>query len=146
MARLVPWLRTHLVALAVVLTALVGMAGAFAFARPKYQPRVSIQTVRMSSEPHYTAAQVTDAFAQQGITLLRRSSQSGTTFFADKRPGAKDDAFLVTVFSPGATVGFGTSDPKPLYEKRVGNVHVSYGGNSTTFAARVARAAANIQR
>jgi hypothetical protein len=143
-----PWLRTHLVAVALVAVAVVGTAGVFTLARPTYDPRVTIENVDMSFESHYTGAQVTKAFAAHGIGLIRRSSDHGTTWFADKPLGVKDDAFLVTIFNPHAKVGFGTSDsdPKPLYEKRVSNVMVGYGGHDSAFAARVAAATAAIGR
>jgi len=41
---------------------------------------------------------------------------------------------------------FGSSGPKPLYEARLGNVAVSYGGHDKVFAARVAAAVSAIKR
>jgi hypothetical protein len=100
----------------------------------------------MSSEPHYATTQVTKAFRAQRIRLIRRSSDHGTTWFADKPVGVQDDGFLVTIMNPHAKIGFISSefDAKPTYEKRIGNVLVSYGGHDSAFAARVAAAATAI--
>jgi hypothetical protein len=136
------WFRTQLAAVGIVLLALVGAASVLTFAHPTYSARVTSKTIDMSSESHYTSGQVTKAFAEHGIRLIRRKGDHGTIFFADMSLDRKDDGFLVTIFNPQAKVMFGTgySAPKPLYEKRVGNVMVGYGGHNATFAARVAAA------
>jgi hypothetical protein len=99
----------------------------------------------MSSRTHYTAAQVSRAFASHGITLVKRSHESGATFYSStRRLGAKDDGFVVTIYRPTMKVSFSTSGPKARYDKLVGNVDVFYGGLSAPFAERVAAAASTL--
>jgi len=52
----------------------------------------------------------------------------------------------VSRVTAGSEVMFGSSGPKPLYEARLGNVAVSYGGHDKVFAARVAAAVSAIKR
>jgi hypothetical protein len=135
------------VAVSLVLVAVCATAGFFAFARPRYEPAVTSKTIDMSSREHYTALQVKSAFAAHGIALVERNSENGFTFYSNvRRLGAKDDGFLVTIYRPSMKISFGTTGPKPRFEKLVGNVDVYYGGLSPAFADRVAAAASTLGR
>lgn len=140
-------LRSHLVAVLVVVVAIFATVGFLAFARAAYKPSASSRVIDMSSRTHYTAAQVSRAFASHGITLIRRSRERGASFYSGtRRLGAKDDGFVVTIYRPNMKVSFATSGPKARYEELVGNVDVFYGGRSAAFADRVAAAATTLGR
>jgi hypothetical protein len=142
------WARGHLLAVSLVLVAAACTGAAFAFARPGYHAQVTEQAIDLSSGKHYTTSVVRDAFAAQGLRLTPTSGTlPGAKMFTDSHPGSTlDDAFLVTIWKPTATVYVGTTGPKALYEKWVGNVSVSYGGHDRSFAARVAAAADSLSR
>jgi hypothetical protein len=53
---------------------------------------------------------------------------------------------MVTAYSKHGKVIFDSSGPRPLYEARVGNLAVFYGGHDKAFAARVASAVSAIKR
>lgn len=69
------WLRTHLIAVAVVAVAAVGAGGAFTFARPTYHPYV--MPPPPSDLPYtkvsYAWADAKRAFAESGIRLILHS-------------------------------------------------------------------------
>ena len=53
---------------------------------------------------------------------------------------------MVTVYPKHAKVMFDSSGAKQLYEARLGNLAVSYGGHDKAFAAHVAAAVSAIKR
>jgi hypothetical protein len=101
-------------------------------------------TVDMATQHHYGLADFKPQFAAQGITLRRANVLTGVTWYGDTRAGEADDGFLITTYPKQGKVMFGSSGPKPLYETRVGNLVVSYGGRDKAFAARVAAAVSAI--
>jgi len=141
----VPWIYRHAVAVVAVAVALVGTAGVFVFAKPTYQPAVTSKTVDMTTQDHYTIAEVRPAFAAQGIVLIRRSGAGGTTYFSDKHPGVAGDSLLVTIFDPHAKVGFCTVCAAIPYEQRLGNLLVSYGGRDAGLLSKVRAAVAAVK-
>lgn len=139
------FLRSHLVAILILVVAVCTAAGFLAVARAASQPSADSRVIDMSSRPHYTAAQVSQAFASHGITLVRRSHKSGTAYYSSTRTlGARDDGFVVTIYRPTMKVNFSTTGPKARYEKLVGNVDVFYGGKSAALATRIAAAASTL--
>lgn len=139
------WINRHAVAVVAVLVAVIGTVGVFLFARPTYQPAVTSKTVDMTTQVHYTIAQVRPAFAAQGILLVRRSGAGGTSYFSDKRPGQAGDSFLVTIFDPNATIGFCTVCAAIPYETRLGNLLVSYGGQDPALLGKIRAAVAAVK-
>jgi hypothetical protein len=137
-------LRAHLLAVVLVVAAVAGTAAVFLFARPEYRPRDTSVDVDMTTQSHYTGAEVVRAFATQGIRLVLRNRLDGLTIYSE--PGSGPSAFQVTIFPPTSSVSFPTGGVKAMFEKHVGNVDVSYGGHSTAFAARVAAATAELGR
>jgi hypothetical protein len=134
-----PWLRAHPLAVVLVAAALAGTTAAFAFARPEYHPRATSVTIDMAAQPHYAGVDVTRVFAAHGLQLALRNRDSGMRFYAP--PGTGPSDFLVTIYPLRAKVSFGLAGPKPLVDRRVGNVEVSYGGHDVALAARIAAAA-----
>lgn len=139
------WVVRHGFAVALVVVALVSTGAFFILATPRYDPPGDTRLVKMANEDHYTGAEVRRAFAKEGLILFRRNRLSGIVFYGDKHPGERDDAFLVSLYPPTATVSFNTSGPKMLFDKRLANVEVSYGGHDQGFAARVALAVAELK-
>jgi hypothetical protein len=140
-------LRSHFVAVSVVVVAVCATGGFLGFARAASKPSVDSRLIDMSSRTHYTATQVSRAFASHGITLVRRSEAGGAAYYSSSsRLGAKDDGFVVTIFRPTLKVNFATSGPRARYDRLVGNVDVFYGGKSARFADRVAAAASTLDK
>lgn len=127
--------RRHAFAVGGVGASVLALASVFAFARPEYRPPGTV-TVDMAGQRHFSVAQVRHAFARRRITLVRRSTLRGTVFFGRASP-PRVDGFTVTVYDPRATVTFRSSHDSTVYERRVGNVDVFYGGDDRAFAARV---------
>jgi hypothetical protein len=147
------WLHQHALASAVaavvIVSAVAGMVivrGGItvAVASPQYELPSSTVTVDMETQHHYRLADFKSQFAAQGITLRRTSVLSGVSRYGDTRAGKVDDGFLITAYPQQTKVMFGSSGPKPLYETRLGNLDVSYGGHDKAFAARIAAAVSAI--
>ncbi len=140
-----PWVIRHFVAISLVAAAL-GLTGAFFIvATPRFQPPGNPHLVNMASEDHYTDSEIRRAFAREGIALVLRNRIEGITFFGDRHASRVDDGFLVSKFAPNSTVSFNSSGPKMMFEKRLGNVDISYGGHDAALAARVAAAVAALK-
>jgi hypothetical protein len=140
------WLHQHLLACVLVAVVLIGGGTLFAVALPQYHASSTTVTVEMATQHHYGPNDFRAQFAGQGIQLRRGHVLSGVAFYGDIPAGAIDDAFMVTVYPKHAKVVFDSTGPKPLYEARLGNLAVSYGGHDKAFAARVAAAVAAIKR
>jgi hypothetical protein len=149
------WLHQH--ALASVITAVVIVSAVaavvivrggvtVAVASPQYEmpSNSTTVTVDMATERHYGLADFKPQFAAKGITVRRAGTLSGVTSYGDRRTGKVDDGFLITAYPKQGKVMFDSSGPKPLYEARLGNLWVWYGGHDKAFAARVAAAASAI--
>jgi hypothetical protein len=150
------WLHQHALASAVAAVVIVSAVAAVvivrggitvAVASPQYEtPSNSMTvTVDMATQHHYRLSDFKTQFAAQGITLRRTSVLSGVSRYGDTRIGKVDDGFLITAYPQQTKVMFGSSGPKPLYQTRLGNLDVSYGGRDTAFAARVAAAVSAIR-
>jgi hypothetical protein len=140
------WLHQHVLLWVLVAVVLLSGGTLFAVALPHYDASSTTVTVEMATQHQYRPADFRAQFAAQGIALRRVRVVSGVSLYGDVPPGAIDDAFMVTVYPKDAKVMFGSSGPKPLYEARLGNLAVSYGGHDKAFAARVAAAVAAIKR
>ena len=136
-------LRRHGVAVVVVAAAVCAVGAVFAFARPAYRPPKTV-IVHMAGERHFSVAQIRRVFAAHRISLVQRSTLRGTIFFGRRSPG--DDGFTLTLYAPQSTVGLGGSDDSGVYERRIGNVDVFYGGRDRGFAERVAAAVEALRR
>jgi hypothetical protein len=150
------WLHQHALASAVAAVVIVSAVSAVvivrggitvAVASPQYETpsNSTTVTVDMTTQHHYGLADFKPQFAAQGITLRRVGVLSGITFYGDTPAGAVDDAFEVTVYPQRGKAMFDSSGPKPLYEARLGNLAVFYGGHDKAFAARVAAAVSAIR-
>ena len=124
----------------------MGAATFFAVARPEYHARSTTITVEMATEHQYVAADFRPEFATQGISLRRVSVLAGVTHYGDRPVGSVDDGFLISLYPKNAKVVFDSSGPKPLYDARLGNLEISYGGHDKAFAGRVTAAVAAIKR
>jgi hypothetical protein len=140
------WLHQHVLVCVLVAVVLVSGGTLFAVALPQYHASSTTVTVEMATQHAYRPADFRPQFAAQGIALRRVRMLSGVTLSGDVPAGAIDDAFLVSVYPKHAKVMFDSSGPKPLYQARLGNLAVSYGGHDRALAARVAAAVAAIKR
>jgi hypothetical protein len=140
------WLHQHVLACVLVAVVVVSGGMLFAVALPQYHPASTTVTVEMATQHHYGPADFKAQFAAQGIALRRGRVLSGIAFYGDVPAGAIADAFMVTVYPKDAKVMFDSSGPKPLYQARIGNLAISYGGHDKAFAARVAAAVSAIKR
>jgi hypothetical protein len=149
------WLHRHALASAIAAVLIVSAAVAvvivrggvvLAVASPQYETPSSSTTVTvdMATERHYGLADFKPQFAAEGITVRRAGTLSGVTSYGDRRTGKVDDGFLITAYAKQGKVMFDSSGPKPLYEARLGNLWVWYGGHDKAFAARVAAAVSAI--
>jgi len=96
------WLTRHVVSVAVLLVALAVMGGVFAFARPAYHPYVMPPPPGDGlsyTEVTYTTADAVNAFAAQGIHLVRGATELGM-----KGAYSRDFVIEVTVFGDRKTV------------------------------------------
>jgi hypothetical protein len=145
------WLHQHALASAIAAVVIVfAVAGVMivrggvvvAVASPQYatDSNSTTVTVDMGTERHYGLADFKPQFAAQGITVRRAGTLSGVTSYGDTPAGKVDDGFLITAYPKQGKVMFDSSGPKPLYEARLGNLWVWYGGHDKAFAARVAAA------
>ncbi|MDQ1425013.1 MAG: hypothetical protein QOD72_2511 [Acidimicrobiaceae bacterium] len=139
------WLHQHVMACVLVAVVLVG-AALFAVSLPQCHASSTTVTVEMATQHQYRPADFRAQFAAQGIALRRVRVLSGVTLYGDVPAGAIDDGFMVSVYPKHAKVMFDSSGPQPLYQARLGNVTVSYGGHDTEFAARVTAAVSAIKR
>jgi hypothetical protein len=148
-------LHQHPLASAVTAVVIVSLAAAVvivrggitvAVASPQYATpsNSTTVTVDMATQHHYRLADFKPQFAAKGITVRRAGTLSGVTSYGDRRTGKVDDGFLITAYPKQGKVMFDSSGPKPLYEARLGNLWVWYGGHDKAFAARVAAAASAI--
>ncbi|HEX3806696.1 MAG TPA: hypothetical protein VHV52_07940 [Gaiellaceae bacterium] len=140
------WLHQHLVLSIVGAVVLVSGATLFVVALPRYHPSSTTATIDMATQHHYVLADFKAQFAAQGIPLTRVRVLSGITGYRDARAGTVGDALDVTVYPRHGKVTFDSSGPKPLYQARLGNLTVFYGGRDKAFAARVAAAVSAIKR
>jgi len=150
------WLHQHPLASAVAAVVIVSAVAAIvivrdgivvAVASPQYETpsNSTTVTVDMTTQHHYGLADFKPQFAAQRITLSRTGVLSGVTRYGDTRAGKVDDGFLITAYPKQGKVMFDSSGPKPLYEARLGNLVVLYGGHDKAFAARVAAAVSAIR-
>jgi hypothetical protein len=150
------WLHQHALASAVTAVVIVSAVAAVvivrggitvAVASPQYETpsNSTTVTVDMTTQHHYGLADFKPQFAAQRITLMSRTGAlTGVTFYGDTRADKVDDGLLITAYPKQGKVMFDSSGPKPLYEARVGNLVVWYGGHDKAFAARVAAAVSAI--
>jgi hypothetical protein len=150
------WLHQHARAPVVGAVVIVSAVAAVVIARggitvavasPQYEASSNSTTVTvdMATEHHYGLADFKPQFAARGITVRSAGTRSGVTSYGDRRAGTVDDGFLITAYPKQGKVMFDSSGPKPLYEARLGNLWVWYGGHDKAFAARVAAAVSAIR-
>ena len=116
----------HPLTLLVLLAALTATAGVFVFARPAYEPEHESKTIDFSEVTYYSPASVRQAFAAEGIRLLEASRVGGMLILSDTPGHLMADALNVVV---GPRTGSGSYGPElESYDKRFGNVLITYGG------------------
>jgi hypothetical protein len=139
------WLHQHVLACVLVAVVLISGGVLFAVSLPQHHASSTTVTVEMATQHQYRPADFRAQFAAQGIALRRVRVLSGVTLYGDVPAGAIDDGFMVSVYPKHAKVMFDSSGPQPLYQARLGNVTVSYGGHDKSFAARVTAAVSAIK-
>jgi hypothetical protein len=139
----VEFARRYPVSLAVVVAAVTATAAFFTVARPRYDPAVDVESVDLSRELHHSVAEVRAAFAAEGVAFSAKVDDptSGMTMLGvGPRPWDVTD-LSVTVLPAEGVVGIGHGEwEETMFEERVGNVLVQYGGDDEALLARVKRA------
>jgi hypothetical protein len=139
----------HPISFALIVVALLATVAVFTVARPTYRPAVEIENVDLAKERHYTVSDVRAAFAGEGIrfTAVRRAPDSSMTWLGFGPWAWSDEDLYVQVLPEKGVVGLGHGEwEERIYEERVGNVIVHYGGSDEALLAKVERAVATLDR
>jgi hypothetical protein len=119
----------HPLSSSVVLAALLATAATLTVARPSYHPAIQVENVDLGSEAHYSTNQVRAAFALHGLVLDHSTTGGELTTLGTGSAPWDESALYVNIFPDHGTLGLGHGDwEKGVYERRVGNVLVHYGG------------------
>lgn len=136
------------VSVVVVVVALFATAAVFTVARPRYQPAVEVENVDLAKERHVSVSDVRAAFAAEGIRLAhtKLDASSGMTWLGVRpSPGDEKDLY-VTVLPEKGVFGLGHGEWEDgIFEQRVGNVLVHYGGADEKVLERVKRAVGSLR-
>ena len=125
----------HPLTLLVVLVALLTGAGVFVFAQPEYRPDYESEMIDFSKQHYYSPSSVRQAFATEGIRLREASRVGGMIILSTTPDRLTSDALNVVV---GPRTGKGSYGPElETYDKRFGNVLVTYGGADKQLLDRV---------
>ena len=138
----------HPVSAVLVILALLATALVFTVARPRYEPAIEIEKVDLAKVPHYSLADVRTAFAEQGIRFTRTVDDAGSDLTSlGIGPSPWDETGLwVTIFPEKGDLGIGHGEwERGIFEQRVGNVLVHYGGKDEETLAAVKRAVATLR-
>lgn len=130
--------------------ALVVIAGVVALSvltvvRPQYDNGRSFEQIDLRKVRHSSLTEVRRAFLVQGIEFVApatsRFPNATMTALGVERPPWLDDDLYVIVFGNTGSVTFDRDDWEPdVYEERVGNVLVHYGGTDEQMLESVRRA------
>lgn len=132
----------------VIVFALLATAAVFTVARPRFRPAIEIETVDLSKPPHHSVSDVRSAFAGEGIRLTSAGHDSiSATTTLGLGPLPWDDSDLwVTVFPQKGVLGIGHGEwEKSIFEQRLGNVLVHYGGTDADLLEQVKRAVTTLR-
>jgi hypothetical protein len=130
-----------------VFAALLATASVLAFARPQFNPAIEVENVNLAKEPHYSVADVKDAFAAEGIRFDHtvRDADSEMTWLGQGPPPWPDPSLYVTILPEHGALGLGHGEwEEAVFEGRVGNVLVHYGGRDEHILEQVKGAVASL--
>jgi hypothetical protein len=123
----------HTWSIVLVLIAAAGTVAVFTFARPVHHRQYESKMIDFSQQHYYSPKLVRQAFAQQGIHLHTSMAFEFTVLSTTRRLQADDLQVIV-----GPRTGKGSFGPKlEPYDKRFGNVLVTYGGRNAALIERV---------
>jgi hypothetical protein len=138
----------HPISSGVVFSALLATAFVFTFARPQFHPAIEVENINLGREPHSSVADVRAAFAAEGISFDHTSGGPDvtTTWLGVGPPPWADASLYVIVFPEKGVLGLGHGDwEDAVFERRVGNVLVHYGGADEFTLGRVKAALLSLE-
>jgi hypothetical protein len=130
----------------VVGSALLAAVCVFAFARPQFQPAIEVENINLAQEPHHSVADVRVAFAAEGIVFDHIVREQDSTAWVGVGPSPwADTSLYVILFPEQGNLGLGHGDWEGgVFESRVGNALVHYGGSDERTLERVQAVTASL--